>query len=916
MGATRVFVPAAADAGGSIPLCPSCQAPHHADAKFCPQCGRPFAPATPAERASDGWPEVRRQLEQATIGEFEVLRELGRGGMAAVYVARDLSLGRNVAIKVMAPGLLMGEGMVARFRQEAVTIANLRHPNIVTIHGVRQAGSLHFFIMQLVEGGSLDDVIKRSGPLPIPLAQAILYQVGTGLAHAHGHGIVHRDIKPANVLLDGDGNAILTDFGIAKAATSTHLTQTGSTLGTPSYMSPEQCLARELSGASDQYSLGVVGYEMLVGHPPFGGSAFEIMQAHTMGTVGSFLSLRPDCPPEIEAAVLRMLARDPAQRFPSVAEAIEAVGGYLPGPRDPLRLEIARLVRPDAPPPPPGSRPLTPIPSGRSTPLSFGASQLPPAAVTPPAPAPAVAVQPRRRAKLIAGAAGGVFAVVAVAVLIAVVLRDSRTSGAQPAGGPSPASIRFANPAESLMVRATAKLRAMVQDSAGQALAGQTVAWSSEDSAIATVSGTGDEAEVTALAPGVVVIEAAAGGASGSVRVIVSAPPPGALLVSAPASELLVGEELLLTAEAADGAQVEGLRWRSSDPRVLAVDAARGTATGRDVGQVRVTASAGGRTGTINLRVLGEVQAIAVSQPAAPLEVGRTVVLTGAVTARPAGYLGARGLLWSSSAPDVAAVSSSAGDSAVVALLREGEATLSATADAVRGSVALRVRPGAAAVTVALMPASVDLDLTEGTSASADRTVRIAVTGGADPFLGVVRYEGEARDWLRTSLAESGQGAVLTARADGSGLAAGSYQARLPVGAGSARQELVVRLTVAARPVSTAVEPGPDAERAIGELLSAYVAAINSKNEARVRALYPSIPAAGIRDLMRIQTSDNFQVMPLSGTLRAGRAERTLDIDVSSGIVDRTGRGETRRSTYTIGRNAGGWFIVGVRAGG
>jgi len=845
MGATRLFVPRSGEAAASIAQCPSCRAPHHTDALFCTQCGHSLKP-----EPADAWTDVRRQLEQATAGEFEIVSELGRGGMAAVYVAKDLSLGRNVAIKVMAPGLLMGEGMVARFRQEAVTIANLRHPNIITVHGVRQAGNLHFFIMQLVEGGSLDAVLKGTGPLAIALVQAILYQVGTGLAHAHAHGVVHRDIKPANVLLDGEGNAIVTDFGIAKAASAVHLTQTGSTLGTPSYMSPEQCLARELSGASDQYSLGIVAYEMLVGRPPFTGSPFEIMQAHTMGAVGPFRDLRPDCPPELEAAVLHMLARDPAERFPTVAEAIEAVGGYLPGPRDPLRLELARLVRPDAPAPPPGWKGLTPIPSQHPTPLPAAA------VATPAGGTAAVATRPRR--KLLLPLAVGLPVLVTLGVVAAIALKGRgqatpETPGAAAATAPLPARLSFAHPAESLAIGAPVRVRALLEDSTGQALSGQAVSWSSRDVGIATVAGTDQEAWITGVGAGVTTIDASAGGATGSFQVVVSPPVAGPTL-AAPAAEAPVAE--------------------------------------------------------------GRVQSVAVNPPASPLEPGRTVVLRSDVTARPPAYRGDTGLSWSSSAPDVAAVTAAAGDSATVALLREGEAILTAAVGGARGSVTLRVRAPAPATSVSLAPTAIALDLVEGAAVSADGTVRVTVTGGVDPFLGIVSYEGGARDWLRTSLAAAGQGASLTVRADGTGLTPGNYLARLPVGAGPARQELTVRLTVSAKPVSTAVEPSAAAQREIGDMLSAYAAAVTARNETRVRQLYPSIPATAIRDLMRIQSSDIFQVQPLPGTLRAGRAERTLDIDVSAGIVPASGAGQTRRMTYTVGRSGSNWVILGVRTGG
>ncbi len=916
-------------------ICPSCGETLHAEDLQCPSCGAPRPgqqPASPSprgatevfqasstagegatEREGDTWPEIRQQLETATESEFTILRELGRGGMAAVYLAQDLALGRNVAIKVMAPGLLLGPGMVERFRQEAVTVASLHHPNIVTIHTVRQAGSLHFFVMQLVEGGSLEGVLRSPEPLPIPLVQAILYQVGTGLAYAHRHGVVHRDIKPANVLLDCDGNAILTDFGIAKVTTASNLTQTGSTVGTPAYMSPEQCLARELSGASDQYSLGVVAYEMLVGHPPFDGSPFEIMQGHTSSVVPGIVEQRADCPLELEAAVLRMLAKDPEERFPTIAEAIEAIGGYLPGPRDPLRLELAHLVKPDIQAPTAGWGSLAPIPPRTPSPV--------PASRTP---APAPATPPRRRSRLpflVGGAVG--LAIAGTAAFMALQgFREGEAPPPTPPTAPVIAAIAFASPAESLSVGATARIQAQIQDAEGQAVSARDVAWTSGDSSIAVVDGAGSEAVVTGLAAGTTAVRATTGGVVGTVQIVVSEPTHGALRVSTPRRELRVGEDLALAAILTDpnGQPVPdvSVTWHSSDPRILAVDVERGVATGRSPGRAQVTATSQEQSATVILTVLGRVQSLSVSQPTPPLEVGRSAVVRATVAAEPEGYRGTGGLRWDSSDPSVASIAASGGDSAVVALRREGEATVSARADDIQGSVTLQVRPPAPSVSVSLSPASVAFEAVEGGPSPAEKSVAVTVAGGAAPFLGVVQYEGTARDWLRTSLEEgSGRSVTLALRVDTNGLEAGAYQASVPVGAGSESQELSVRLDVAPRPVSTAVEATPAAEREIADLLSAYAAAINTKNEARIRELYPSISQDGIRDLMRVQESDIFQVLPLSGTLRAGREERTLDIDVSAGIVPATGAGQTRRMTYTVGRgDDGSWHIVSVRASG
>lgn len=273
--------------------CRQCGAALAPDARFCAECG---AALTGGADPGSPWGVVLERLRRATLGEFEIQRELGRGGMAAVFLAHEIALNRPVAIKVMAPGLLMGEGMVERFRREAVTVAGLSHPNIVTMHAVRQADDLHFFVMQFVSGRPLDAVLAQDGRLPVPVVRSLLFQTGTALAHAHRHGVIHRDVKPANVLLDTEGNAVVTDFGIAKVSEAPGQTQTGMTVGTPAYMSPEQCDAGTVTWASDQYSLGAVAYELLTGSPPFQGTMLGIMQAHVSQPPPPLRELRPDCP--------------------------------------------------------------------------------------------------------------------------------------------------------------------------------------------------------------------------------------------------------------------------------------------------------------------------------------------------------------------------------------------------------------------------------------------------------------------------------------------------------------------------------------------------------------------------------------------------------------------------------------------
>ncbi len=345
------------------PACSHCQTPLHADERFCSSCGQPVAVGGIDESP---WASIVSQLKAATLGEFEVTRELGRGGMAAVYLAHEIALNRLVAIKVMAPGLFLGPGMVDRFRQEAVTVANLSHPNIITVHGVRQIEDLHFLVMKFIEGRSLEGILAAHGTVPIDAIRAILFHVGSGLAYAHRRGVIHRDIKPANILMDADGNAIVTDFGIAKLIESDGVTQTGTMVGTPAYMSPEQCVGSALTWSSDLYSLGIVAYQLLTGSVPFTGNSFAVMQAHTMTPPPPILARRDDCPPALEAAVLQMLAKDPAHRYDSMRDALDALGAQPIGEGDPVRAVLGRLAVPD-----PSTRqaaairaPVSPLPLG------------------------------------------------------------------------------------------------------------------------------------------------------------------------------------------------------------------------------------------------------------------------------------------------------------------------------------------------------------------------------------------------------------------------------------------------------------------------------------------------------------------------------------------------------------------------
>ena len=337
-------------------ICSKCGSTVAAGQRFCASCGADvsgqqgnvataFVSKQDMARATMSATALHDVLRHATIGEYEVLAELGRGGMATVYLGHDIALDRKVAIKVMSPALLAGDGMVERFKREARTAASLSHPNIIPIYAVKEGDQIVYFVMKFVEGRPLDSIIKDAGKLPIPMVQQILQQVGSGLGYAHKRGIIHRDVKPANVMVDTDGWAVVTDFGIAKVTEAKGLTMTGATVGTPSYMSPEQCAAKELGGASDQYSLGVVAYEMLAGKLPFvADSIMAIMYAHFNEPPPDILAIRPDCPPAIADAVMKMLAKEPADRFPTVEDAIAAIGAPQLAPDDPVRTQLMTLV--------------------------------------------------------------------------------------------------------------------------------------------------------------------------------------------------------------------------------------------------------------------------------------------------------------------------------------------------------------------------------------------------------------------------------------------------------------------------------------------------------------------------------------------------------------------------------------------
>jgi serine/threonine protein kinase len=267
-------------------------------------------------------------IRTVVAGEYDILGRLGKGGMCAVYLAQDLQLNRRVAIKVVLPELVSEFGIAQRrLKREARTAASLSHPNIIPVYAVREVNDLVFFVMKHIEGRTLSSAIKERGALPVPTAVSIFRQLASGLEYAHRRGVIHRDIKPANIMLDCEGWAVLTDFGIAKVSDGQEITATGAAIGTPCYMSPEQCSGVTATMASDQYSLGIVAYEMLTGNPPFlGDSVAAVITKHLFETAPPLDEVVPDCPRQVSEVIERMLAKNPDDRWPSMTEAVEALG--------------------------------------------------------------------------------------------------------------------------------------------------------------------------------------------------------------------------------------------------------------------------------------------------------------------------------------------------------------------------------------------------------------------------------------------------------------------------------------------------------------------------------------------------------------------------------------------------------------
>jgi eukaryotic-like serine/threonine-protein kinase len=324
----------------------------------------------PAPAAADG-----PDLTGRTLGDFRVLRRLGQGGMGQVYLAEQVSLKRKVALKILRPDLAEHPANLQRFKLEAEAVARATHANIVQVYATGEADGVTYMALEYVEGRNLREYLAKKGPPDLLLALSIMRQVASALQRAGELGMVHRDIKPENILLTRKGEVKVADFGLSRCLVgdgpALNLTQSGVTMGTPLYMSPEQVEGKPVDPRSDVYSFGVTCYHMLAGQPPFRGeTAFEVALQHVRAEPAPLAALRPDLPPALCAVVHKMMAKAPEARYQTGRELLRDVVRV----RESLSGATAAL-----------------------SPTSAGATVASAALTAPPAGAPSTAVVPTAR---------------------------------------------------------------------------------------------------------------------------------------------------------------------------------------------------------------------------------------------------------------------------------------------------------------------------------------------------------------------------------------------------------------------------------------------------------------------------------------------------------------------------------------
>ncbi len=296
--------------------------------RFCGNCGRlvvdPNSSTVVDETAAEN--TLLDRLRRVLVGDFEVEREIARGGMGIVFRATDEQAKRSVALKVLSPELGLTPRAAERFKREGRMVAELEHPNIVPVYRVGQIGGILFIAMKFVEGRSLDEILDAQGPLPVPAILVVLQAAARALLFAHERSIVHRDVKAGNILIDRDGRVMVSDFGVALRASDVTLTADGAVIGTPGYMSPEQCAGQRATPQGDHYSLGMVAFQMLTGALPFQADTLAgIMHHHFFTPLPDVNVARDDIPPDLTQIIARLTAKKPQERYPTTRDLLTEI---------------------------------------------------------------------------------------------------------------------------------------------------------------------------------------------------------------------------------------------------------------------------------------------------------------------------------------------------------------------------------------------------------------------------------------------------------------------------------------------------------------------------------------------------------------------------------------------------------------
>ena len=655
------------------------------------------------------------RVRAATEDEYTIERELGRGGMAAVYLARDIRLTRRVAIKVMLPDLVDVEGIAERFVIEAQTAAHLDHPGIVTVYSVKERAGLLFIVMKYIEGRTLEEVLETATALDPQVAMTIVSQVAEALQFAHTEGVIHRDVKPSNILIDTRGRPVVTDFGIAKIASGRSLTVTGAMIGTPAYMSPEQCRGLPATAASDQYSLGVMTYEMLARRLPFEGTLFELIHAHSDTPPAPLRELVPGIDAELEETVLKMLAKKPGDRWPTMGDAAKRLTPAQAQHRRPSEVQatIAALARlPNAPPPPKRTAGFADI-SGAAT--EVATTPAPALVITPDEPSIEIGESVQLKLSESSGASLGGIRIrwrtedpsVAevdengVVTGKSVGLAKITASGGM-AFGRMAVTVKAAH-VDTLVVTPQSReietdnelqLVATALDARGTPVVGQTIIWTSSDVNICAVSQTG---RAIGMNPGRAEIVANCGAVRGSAQIKVRAPAVERVVVHPVDPNIEVEEQVRLSATLVGPLErtLTGrpVMWRSSAPMVVTVTK-DGVIEGVSPGTAAVFAKCEGKEGLASVSVRPQpVVAVRIQPAQLKLEVGRSLQLQGIGEDRKGRPVAGGGLDWHSDDDRIALVDASGKVHAV----REGNTVVRATNGEVTSAIEVTVVPRPAA---------------------------------------------------------------------------------------------------------------------------------------------------------------------------------------------------------------------------